>query len=298
MQPAWKILAPIDLSINAEGPVEHAINIALAMGAELTLLYVADRRCNNRRSRLNWPSNALNDVLTDCAVHRLILPAGNPAETIARYAEFINADLLAITSEHYGRWSRFWEQSVTREVVRCTKRPVCVTDLRTADAGYRFRCRRILCMLNLDGTDDQLLMHAQVLAQRSASDLILLGIVPEIDEELVLETILGFDRPLSPSVALERIRVLGEGLSVRYETSVLIGSPYNCIRMAAREHGADVVVAERPSQGWTESNYLDMRSLLRKLPCPLISVIGSSPAARSIAQDREAAPEFEHASSF
>jgi nucleotide-binding universal stress UspA family protein len=102
-QPAWKILAPIDLSINAERPVEHATNIALAMGAELTLLYVVDQRCNSRRGRLRWPSNVLNDVLTDCAVHRLILPAGNPAETIARYAEFINADLLAMTSEHYGR---------------------------------------------------------------------------------------------------------------------------------------------------------------------------------------------------
>ena len=63
-------------------------------------------------------------------------------------------------------------------------------------------------MLTLDGTDDQLLLHAQALAQRSASDLILLGVVPEVDEGILLETILGFDRPLSPSVALERIRVL------------------------------------------------------------------------------------------
>ena len=298
MQPAWKILAPIDLSINPEGPVEHATNIALAMGAELTLLYVVDQRCNSRRDRLRWPSNALNDVLTDCAVHRLILPAGNPAETIARYAEFINADLLAMTSENYGRWSRFWKHSVTRDVMRCTRRPVCVTDLRSADADYRFRCRRILCTLSLDGTDDQLLLHAQALAQRSASDLILLGVVPEVDEGILLETILGFDRPLSPSVAVERIRVLGEGISVRYETSVMIGSPYNCIRIAAREHGADVVMAARPSQAWTESNYLDMRSVLRRLPCPLISVTESLPSVRSITREREAAPDFEHASSF
>lgn len=297
-QPAWKILAPIDLSINAEGPVAHATNIALAMGAELTLLYVVDQRCNSRRGRLRWPSNALNDVLADCAVHRLILPAGNPAETIARYAEFINADLLAMTSEHYGKWPRFWKHSVTRDVMRWTKRPVCVTDLRSADANYRFRCRRILCMLTLDGTDDQLLLHAQALAQRSASDLILLGVVPEVDERILLETILGFDRPLSPSVALERIRVLGEGLYVRCETSVLIGSPYNCIRIAAREHGADVVVAARPSEGWTESNYLDMQSVLRRLPCPLISVTESLPSVRSITREREAAPDFEHASSF
>ena len=298
MQPAWKILAPIDLSIKPDGPIEHAINIALAMGAELTLLYVVDQRGNSRRARLSWPLNALKDVLTDCAVHRLILPAGNPAETIARYAEFINADLLAMTSENYGRPSRFWKHSVTRDVMRCTKRPVCVTDLRSADAEYRFRCRKILCTLSLDGTDDQLLLHAQALAQRSASDLILLGVVPENDEGILLETILGFDRPLSASVAVERIRVLGEGISVPYETSVMIGSPYSCIRIAAREHSADVVMAARPSQGLTESNYLDMRSILRKLPCPLISVTGSFPSVQSITREREAAPDFEHASSF
>jgi len=298
MQSAWKILAPIDLSIDAEGPVEHATNIALALGAELTLLFAVDQRCNSRRGQLRWPSNALNDALTDCAVHRLILPAGNPAETIARYAEFINADIVAMTSEHYGGWPRFWKHSVTRDVMSCTKRPVCVTDLRSADADYRFRCRRILCMLNLDGTDDQLLLHAQALAQRSASDLILLGVVPEVDEGILLETILGFDRPLSASVARERIRVLRKEITVPYETSIMVGSPYNCIRMAAREHGADVVVAARPSQGWTESNYLDMGSLLRKLPCPLISVTPSMPSPRSITGEREVEPGFEHASSF
>ena len=32
-------------------------------------------------------------------------------------------------------------------------------------------------------------------------------VLSEVDERILLETILGFDRPLSPSVALERIRV-------------------------------------------------------------------------------------------
>jgi nucleotide-binding universal stress UspA family protein len=48
MQPAWKVLAPIDLSVGPEGAVEHAINIAIALGAELTLLHVVDQRWNKR----------------------------------------------------------------------------------------------------------------------------------------------------------------------------------------------------------------------------------------------------------
>ena len=44
MQPAWRVLAPIDLSINPERPVEHATNTALAMGAELTLFQFLNQR--------------------------------------------------------------------------------------------------------------------------------------------------------------------------------------------------------------------------------------------------------------
>jgi nucleotide-binding universal stress UspA family protein len=291
MQPPWKILAPIDLSIGPEGPIEHATNIARAMAADLTLLYVVDPGwCKRPR----WPLNALNQAGD---VHRLILP-GNPAGTVSRYAEFMNANLLAMTSGNYPRWLRFWKHSVTEDVMGRTRRPVFITDLRSVDADYRFRSRRILCALSLDGTDDSVVLQAQALAQRSGGELILLGVVPRNDEGLLLESLLGYDRPLSASLAVERIQVLGKGISVPYRSSVKVGSPYNCIRDAAREHSADVVVAARPSPGQMESNDLDMRSILRTLPCPLISVTGSLPSVPSIIREREAAPDFEHASSF
>ena len=101
-----------------------------------------------------------------------------------------------MTSEKYEGWTRFWKHSVTGEVMESTRRPVCVTDLRLADTDYRFRSRRILCVLNLDGTDDPLVLQAEALAQRSGGELILLGVVPEIDEGLLLEAIPGLDRPV------------------------------------------------------------------------------------------------------
>src|SRR5688572_4910315 len=99
--------------------------------------------------------------------------------------------------------------------MKSTRRPVCVTHLRRTDAEYRFQSRRILCALNLDGTDDPLILHAEALAQRSGADLILLGVVPDIDEGLLLRTITGMDRPLSAKLAVERIRELGTGISVQ-----------------------------------------------------------------------------------
>lgn len=290
MQTTWHVLAPIDLSIEPEGPVEHAMNIARAMDADLTLLYVADPAW---RKAPRWPSNAVNQPGD---IHRLILP-GHPAETISRYAEFINADLLAMTSENYVRWSRFWKHSVTEDVMGRTGRPLCVTDLRSVDTDYRFRSRRILCALSLDGTDDPLILQAEALAQQSGGELILLGVVPANDEGLLLESLPGYDRPLSPNLAVERIRVLGNGISVPYRTSIEIGSAYNCIRDAAQKYRADIVMAARPSPGQRESNYLDMRWLLRRLPCPLVSVTEGVASTRSNTQKQEAAvPEFAHAS--
>jgi len=297
MQPVWKVLAPIDLVVDSEGPVDHAINIATAMRAELTLLYVVDQRWYKRASRLGWPPNALGRTQTHCAIHRLILP-GNAVETITRYADFIKADLLAMTSEKYERWTCFWNHSVTGGVMESTQRPVCVTDLRLADTDYRFRSRKILCVLNLDGTDDPLILHAEALAQRSGGELILLGVVPELDEGLLIEAIHGLDRPLSANVAVKRIRELGKGISVPYRTSVMIGSPYKCIRAAAREHSADIVMAARPSPGRMESYCLDMQSVLRRISCPLVSVTGSAAAVRPITHQTEEAPVLECASGF
>lgn len=63
-----------------------------------------------------------------------------------------------------------------------------------ADTDHRFRSRRVLCVLNLDGTDDSLVLQAEALPQRSGGELILAGVVPEIDEGMLLEAIRGLDR--------------------------------------------------------------------------------------------------------
>jgi nucleotide-binding universal stress UspA family protein len=290
MRPISKVLAPIDLSVDPERPVAHAINIAKAIGAELTLLYVASQRPSKRIVRFRWPSNASE-------FHRLVLP-GNPVETISRYADFIEADLLAMSSNNYGRWSRLWKRSTTGEVMKFTRRPVCVTDSGSIDPESSFDCRRILCALKLDGSDDPLILHAESLAQRSGADLLLLGVVPDLDEGLLLQTITGVDRPLSAKLALERIRELGTGISVPWRTSVVTGSPYKCIRAAAREHSADLVMATRALPCSTEWDCFDMRSIFSRLSRPLVTVRPNWVAPHTIADDVEAGLTLERVSSF
>ena len=45
----------------------------------------------------------------------------------------------------------------------------------------------------------------------------------------------------------------------------MIGSPHNCIRVAAQEHAADLVVVAR-------GGILDLRSIAARLSCPLLSI--------------------------
>jgi nucleotide-binding universal stress UspA family protein len=289
MQPVCQVLAPIDLLTDPDGPVEHAISISSALGAELTLLYVSRQRWFREAGRGGWPHNAFNESRTNSAIHRVVLP-GDPAETISRYAEFINADLLVMTTEHHRRWARYWRSSVTEDVLGRTLRRVCITDPGSADLHNPFSGPRILCVLSLDGTDDSLIGQAEALAQRSRGELILLGVVPGIDEGLFLETVPGYDRPLSAQLAVERLQALGKGIAVPYKRSIMTGSEYNCIRVAAEEQGADLVIAARPSRGQTEAKFLRVRAILRGLRCPLLSVTNSLPSSRSVINQ----PEMTH----
>ena len=63
---------------------------------------------------------------------------------------------------------------------------------------------------------------------------------------------------------------------------MMTGSDYNCIRDAAEEQSADVVIAARPSRGQTEAQFLRVRAILRGLPCPLVSVSNRLASSRSV----------------
>lgn len=281
MQQPWKVLAPIDLADDPEVAVEHAIHVAIAMDAELTLLYVANQRQHKKDNRIGWPQNALTDSRTPRRIRRRVL-SGKAAETIVRYAELSDADLVLMTSENFGGWKRFWKHSVTADVMASSRRPVWITDWKSVDDDYHFKSRTILCMLNLDGMDEPVVRHAELLAYRSGGELVLASAVPEGGEHLLHEAIGGLDRPLTTKLALERMGAVGATLSVPYKTYVMTGPLNRCARLAAHRHSTDLVMAPNAAPGNMYDCGLEIRSVLRQLPCPLVSVPHSSPVARRL----------------
>jgi len=279
MQQTWKVLAPIDLADDPDAAVEHAIHVATAMDAELTLLYVANQLQAAGDNRLTWPQNALAAGRTPRGIRRRVVP-GKPAEMIVRYAELSDADLVLMTSENCGGWRRFWKHSVTAEVMASSHRPLWIIDWKAVDDDYHFKCRTIVCTLNLDGTDEPVLQHAESLALRSRGELILASAVPESGEHLLHEAIGGPNRPLTAQLALERMGAIGAELSVPYKTTVMAGSLNRCAKLAAQEHSADIVVASSAAPDSMYANGVDIRSVLRQLACPVVSVPRNSCAAR------------------
>lgn len=277
MKPVWNFLAPVNLATSPAVQVQSAIEVAAAFDAELTLIHVVEDRTSPPDPRLVWPQNALTGDGRLSCVHRRILH-GEVAETITRYAELGGADLVWMATRNCGGWQRYWKRSVTAEVMASIRRPLWLADQRLVDAASKFNFRAILCLLSLDGTDGSVLSHAEELAQRSGGELILLNVVPEYSEPSLYEEIPRKpSRPLSRNLAVEGIHQFGEGLSVPYRTAVMIGTPERCVLRAARAYSADVVVTSSRYPVSAYRNRLNVRSVLRKLPCPLVVVEGVSP---------------------
>jgi nucleotide-binding universal stress UspA family protein len=276
MQSKWNVLAPLDLALDASVPVGYALDLAGKINAELTLLHVSDDPWYKRARRLGWLGTGPVGEQKNIDVHRLVL-AGPVPETITRYADLIDADFIMLTNRNPGWWSRLWKSSVVDQVMKSTKRPVFITNRKSQESGSPVNFRQILCLLNLDGTDDAVVMHAQRLAKRSGGSLILLGVIPEASEGLLVEFNLSPNRPLSRSVAAARIREIGEALSVPYNSLILTGRTRHCLLAAARAWSADIVVVSRGVPGFPIPHSLDVRPALRTLACPLLSVAWQTP---------------------
>jgi nucleotide-binding universal stress UspA family protein len=252
----WKVLAPVDLSVDAEASVGHAIDVANVFSAELVLLNVLEKGwlCDPRRA--GWPRNARQIHTPGPDIHRLTLP-GRAPEIITQYADFIKADLLLLPSRMYGSWKRLWRRSVARQVMAQSARPVCVTRSARIDSRYRFLSRRILCLVGLDGQDTPIIELAEDLAGRSGAEVILLHVGREQQSREFLA---------------DDLRQLATTVSSVVTTSLMIGSPAQCVGMAAREHAADMVIAPRARPGAHGPYTADLEAALANLHCPLLTV--------------------------
>jgi nucleotide-binding universal stress UspA family protein len=243
--------------------------VAAALSADLDLLYVQPAECVVA-GQTDWPMSVWRGLERGVRIQPCVRQ-GRAAAAIAEHADGVDADLVLITSRRYGSWRRFWRKSITDEVMKLSARAVCVTAEINADSDYRFRSRRILCVVGLDGQDNELIREAQDLATRTVSELVLLHVVPEASEALLPYAIERSTRPLSTPRAEREVRDLASRLAAPATTSVMVGDPGRCIAVAARNHNADLVLVSR--HGGSLTAYGDhLETVLPRLHCPLLTV--------------------------
>jgi nucleotide-binding universal stress UspA family protein len=270
----WNVVAAVALERNTDGQTRYAIETAASLPANLTVLYVGPDRIFARRM-FQVGGGSCEALLEK-----------NPAQSIVRYAHAVEADLILLTDDHFGVPRRFWKPTVAQAVMRLSPKPVmaaghCLHEEITGEPLARaWPYRVILCPLALDSSDRTVMDHAAVVARKWDAELVLLGVVPKIDDGLLAEMRPASLRPLCEQQAASRLQFLASRLSVPNRTVVRTGSAEKAIEEVSRECEADLLIAARAFPHGSGAFRPDLNSLRRKLHCPVLSVVEGSPLPR------------------
>ena len=161
---------------------------------------------------------------------------------------------------------------MTQHVLKICERPVFVTTGKNWDCDYRFRSHRILCLVGLDGQDAELLWHASELVSKTGSELILLHVVPQVNEALLYHAIEPSRRPLSSVRAETELRRLGRCLDVPATASVQVGDPSQWIAKVAHEQRVDLVLTSRGNVSMQPDDINYVAEVLPLLCCPMLTI--------------------------
>jgi nucleotide-binding universal stress UspA family protein len=270
MHDQLRILAPVDLTRNAEAQVQHAIAVSKHLDGDLTLLYVIDPSHSRTTTPVDWPPTALASRSDRHIRH--VVRHGPVAETVNEYAEDFDMDLVLLTSRRYGGWARRWAKSSTATIVAATRRPVCISKASNRTTPG-VRLSRVVCVVALDGSDDAVVRYADSLATRTHGKLHLLHVMTPMPEALLMYSYAEIEwRRLYERSAAESLAKLTESVRSPHATTLLGSSPLTSISRTVREYGADLVVTGRPPPEGIQRARLDLRTLFSRLSCPLLSV--------------------------
>ena len=156
--------------------------------------------------------------------------------------------------------------STTLDVLKRTRRPVWMVKKNSLPSEPEAPCRRVLCGVSLGARGRMVIRHAADLAAEWDAELLLVYVTPEISEAML--ALYGVDESgeieLVPGAARKRIARMAADLDVQCEIDVLTGDPAKCLRDAAKQHRADMVVIGR-SAGATAGN------IVARSACPVIT---------------------------
>lgn len=263
MLPFKKILFPVDFSEQSRGAARYVEALAGRFNADLTLLNASNPQYNDlpldsparRRERLE---TFLAKDFEYLKVQRIMME-GDPAVNIVKYANAEHFDLIMMPTHGLGGFRRFLLGSVTAKVLHDADCPVWTgVHLELAPPLDKLVFKAFLCAVNLDPHSKQVLDCATELAEEYRATLTVVHVAPLMTETESIRWQIG-----------EWLGPTAEKNTVRIET----GEIASTIAVVAAETEADLLVIGRnPASGAFGRLRTDAYSIIRKSPCPVISL--------------------------
>lgn len=289
------ILVPVDFSERSEHGAQHALALARHFDAKLTFLHVVPPSPYEYAAfdegfyaAATWPQapevretllKRLDELAQRVAPGRdieTVVVSGDPSLEIEDVAKDKNADLVMLPTHGYGAFRKLVLGSVTSKVLHDVSRPVFtgahVPELAPVnDEPYR----RVACAVDLGEHSENTLRWAHDFAQAFDAELLVIHAAPLIEaggtygEWFPPDTRDQVESAARRSLdeLLTKTGVLGAKVHVASARAV----PYVCDTLEKTR--ADVLVIGRSTHEGPMSDLLaDAYSIIRRSPCPVISV--------------------------
>jgi len=282
------ILFPIDFSAQNCRIAPYVAEMATHYGSNVTLLHVFEMPTG---AYPGWPAygplvdlqalvsdrqkradSFLKPEFRDIATTRVMLE-GDPARSIADYAEKENVDLIMMPTHGYGPFRRFLLGSITAKILHDVKCPVWtsahVAEAPVPPAGYR----NVLCAVDLSPKSLALVEWAAGFAHEQAATVTLMHAIPAAKPPDGIDIEGDRFRASLFEMVNEELAKLQEQAGTNFETIPEPDDVAPAVRRVAGQINADLVLIGR---GVMHATLGRMRthvySIIRDAPCPVISV--------------------------
>ena len=287
-----KILLPVDFSERCVRAIRRALPVlANHFNSEITVLHVIPTYSlfGPAKMGMTLPPDLVVKVKAQAQQHlddfvkkalsdrhaMAVLLEGDPARTIAAFADSAKSDLIMMPTHGYGTFRKLLLGSVTSKVLHDANCPVWTSahldTLPSPEAPLSLG--HILCAIDLGVHSAPTLSWAHQLAAEYGAKLTLVHVVASLDPRTEGYYFAPEWQKFVIDKAMEDIDKLQQSIHVKADVHIEVGDVSKSVSSAAQNLRADLLVIGRGVTVGTLGRFRTHASaIIRQSPCPVVSL--------------------------